>query len=104
MGPALTCFLVVGLTLAALLAAATVCRFGVIAFVGLLGPHMARMAVGDDHRFLLPMSVLCGSGLMLVAQVVASNIVLPMVLPVGLLTSLLGGPVFIALLVRRYRR
>lgn len=96
-------FLVVGMTLSAVLAAVMVCEFGVIAFVGLLGPHMARMLVGDDHRFLLPLSATMGACLMLVAQTVAANVVLPMVLPVGLLTSLLGGPAFIYLLVRRYR-
>ncbi len=97
-------FLMIGLVLSALLSAVMVCRFGVIAFVGLLGPHMARMLVGDDHRYLLPLSVTMGACLMLAAQTVAANVVLPMVLPVGLLTSLLGGPAFIYLLVRRYRR
>lgn len=96
-------FMVVGLSLSALVAGVIVSQFGVIAFVGLLGPHMARMVLGDDHRFLVPGSMVAGALLMVLANVVACNVVLPMVLPVGLLTSLLGGPIFIYLLIRRYR-
>ncbi len=97
-------FLVVGLVLSGFVAALVVSQFGVIAFVGLLGPHMARMVLGDDHRLLIPGSILMGAILLLVAQLVAANIVLPMILPVGLMTSLLGGPVFIYLMLRRFRR
>lgn len=97
-------FLVIGMILSAIVAAAVVSKFGVIAFVGLLGPHMARMIVGDDHRYLVPMAVLLGALLLLIANTVALNIALPRILPVGLLTSLLGGPAFIYLLIRRYRR
>ena len=96
-------FMVVGLILASLLSAVMLSKFGIIAFVGLLGPHMARMLIGDDHRFLIPASLLIGALLMIIADGVALNIVRPMVLPVGLLTSLLGGPAFIYLLIRRYR-
>lgn len=97
-------FLIIGMVLSGLVAAIVVSQFGVIAFVGLLGPHMARLLLGGDHRFLVPGSILLGAMLMLVANEIAINIVLPMILPVGLLTSLLGGPVFIFLLLRRYRR
>ncbi len=62
------------------------------------------MMIGDDHRFLIPMSMVFGMLLMLIANTVAMNIVRPMILPVGLLTSLLGGPAFIYLLIRRYRK
>lgn len=65
---------------------------------------MARMMIGDDHRFLIPMSMVFGMLLMLIANTVAMNIVRPMILPVGLLTLLLGGPAFIYLLIRRYRK
>lgn len=97
-------FRVLGLVLTALLSAVLVSGFGVIAFVGLIAPHLARMIIGSDHRFLIPMSVVSGAGILLLANVVAMNVMRPMVLPVGLLTSLLGGPMFIYLLVRRYRR
>jgi len=96
-------FLTISLVLSSLVAAVVVCRFGVIAFIGLLGPHIARLMVGDDHRYLIPMSLLFGGLLLMVANLVANNIISPMILPVGLLTSLLGGPVFIYLLIRRWR-
>ena len=96
-------FLVIGLVLSSVIAAAVVSQFGIIAFVGLLGPHMARILVGNDHRYLIPMSVLVGGLLLLVSNTVALNIILPQILPVGLLTSLLGGPIFIVLLLRRFR-
>ncbi len=96
-------FLILGLIVASVMAAMVVCKFGVIAFVGLLGPHIARMVVGDDHRYLIPTSALFGALLLMVANLVANNILSPMILPVGLLTSLLGGPVFIYLLIRRWR-
>ena len=92
------------MVLASVLAAFLVAKFGIIAFIGLLGPHMARMLIGNDHRYLVPMSLLLGMLLMVVANAVAMDIVRPMILPVGLLTSLLGGPAFIYLLLRRFRR
>ncbi|MDD3232654.1 MAG: iron ABC transporter permease [Candidatus Methanomethylophilus sp.] len=97
-------FLTVSMVLASVLAAFLVAKFGIIAFIGLLGPHMARMLIGNDHRYLVPMSLLLGMLLMVVANAVAMDIVRPMILPVGLLTSLLGGPAFIYLLLRRFRR
>ncbi|HNU35069.1 MAG TPA: iron ABC transporter permease [Methanomassiliicoccales archaeon] len=97
-------FRIVGLVLSALLSAVLVSGFGVIAFVGLMAPHLARMVTGSDHRFLIPMSAATGALVLLTANTVAMNVLRPMVLPVGLLTSLLGGPMFIYLLVRRYRR
>lgn len=97
-------FLVIGMSVAAIITAFVVSRFGIISFVGLLGPHIARAMVGEDHRALIPMSMLTGALLLLVANIVARNIILPQVLPVGLLTSLIGGPAFIYMLVRRYRR
>ncbi len=97
-------FLVIGMTIAAIATAFVVSRFGIISFVGLLGPHIARTMVGEDHRALIPMSMLTGALLLLVANIVARNIILPQVLPVGLLTSLIGGPAFIYMLIRRYRR
>jgi iron complex transport system permease protein len=97
-------FRTVSLLLTAFLSAMLVSRYGVIAFIGLIGPHIARMTVGSDHRYLIPMSMALGGCILLIANCVAANIVRPMVLPVGLLTSLLGGPMFIYLLARRYRK
>lgn len=96
-------FIIVSLVLTSLLTAFLVSKFGIIAFVGLLGPHIARLMIGNDHRFLIPMSILVGMALMVIANMFALNMTAPMVLPVGLLTSLLGGPTFVYLLIRRYR-
>ena len=84
-----------------LLAAAAVSMVGVVGFIGLAGPHIARMAVGEDHRFLLPASVLTGALLMSVASVLSKLVVPGILLPVGLVTSLIGLPVFFALILRR---
>jgi iron complex transport system permease protein len=94
---------ILGMVLASLLSAVLVSFFGTIAFVGLLGPHIARRLFGSDHRYLLFSSALIGAGVLLLADTVSRTIFLPMVLPVGILTSLLGGPVFIYLLVRGER-
>ena len=97
-------FRIIALVLTAFLSAMMVSRFGVIAFIGLIAPHISRMIVGNDHRYLIPASVIMGGCILLIANCIAINIMRPMVLPVGLLTSLLGGPMFIWLLIRRSKR
>lgn len=84
-----------------LLTASAVSFVGTIAFVGLVGPHVGRMLVGEDHRFLIPAAALSGA-LMLSAASVASKVVLPGVLiPIGLVTALIGVPFFVWLIWRR---
>lgn len=93
-----------GFFLVSLLSASAVCFTGTIGFIGLAGPHMARMMAGDDHRFYLPLSALCGA-LILSAASSASKLILPgAVFPVGILTSLTGIPFFFALILRRNAR
>ena len=75
---------------------------GAIAFVGLVVPHVVRMLIGPDHRWLLPASAFAGATLLLAADVLARTLVAPTELPVGLLTALLGAPFFISLLRRRH--
>jgi len=94
---------VVGLILASVLSAVIVSFFGIIAFIGLLGPHIARMIIGSDHRYLIPLSVILGAIVLIVADGVGQVILYPSVIPVGIVTSMLGGPLFIYLLIRRYR-
>lgn len=84
----------------ALLVAAAVAVSGVIGFVGLVVPHLIRMTLGDDHRWLLPGATLAGA-ILLLADTVARTAVAPAEMPVGLLTSLLGGPWFLWLILRR---
>ena len=80
---------------------ATVALTGVIGFVGLVVPHLVRLIVGPNHRALLPASILLGAVLLLLADLCARMIVLPAELPIGILTSCIGGPFFIWLLMRR---
>ena len=86
--------------LASLLTAMAVTLAGSIGFVGLVIPHILRLAGGSDHRFLLPASVLLGGGFLTVADTLARSGMAPMQLPVGVLTALLGVPVFLFLLAR----
>ncbi|TDR87070.1 FecCD family ABC transporter permease [Enterovirga rhinocerotis] len=87
-----------------LLTGTAVAFVGVIGFVGLIGPHIARLLVGEDHRFFLPGSVLAGAALMAFASV-ASKIIVPGVLiPVGIVTALVGIPAFLAIVLTSGRR
>lgn len=86
--------------LTALATAAAVAMCGVISFVGLLIPHVIRMAWGPDHRLLLPASALGGAILLIAADAVARTAVAPAELPIGIITALLGGPFFLWLLLR----
>jgi iron complex transport system permease protein len=95
---------IVGMILSSVLSAFIVSFFGIIAFIGLLGPHIARMIIGSDHRYLIPLSIILGAILLIIADGVGQVILYPSVIPVGIITSMLGGPLFIYLLIRRYRK
>lgn len=84
--------------------AVIVANFGIVAFIGLLAPHIARRAIGGDLRLLLVASPLIGALVLLIADTVARVVLAPMVLPVGVLTSMLGGPLFVFLLLQKPRR
>ncbi|AVF35033.1 FecCD family ABC transporter permease [Rahnella sikkimica] len=88
------------LLLSALLVGAAVAVSGVIGFIGLVIPHLLRMRLGADHRWLLPGSAMAGACLLLLADTLARTLVAPAEMPVGLLTSLLGGPYFLWLILR----
>lgn len=85
-------------------AAAAVSFAGIISFVGLIAPHMMRFFVGDDHRFLIPGSAICGSLLLILADAAAKLIDPPVILPIGAIMSFIGGPVFLILLFKGARR
>lgn len=87
--------------IASLLVAVSVAACGSIGFVGLVVPHAVRMLWGSDHRILLPTAFLVGSAFLILADTTARTIVAPAELPVGVITALVGVPVFVLLLVRR---
>lgn len=74
---------------------------GVVGFVGLVGPHIARLIVGSDHRFLFPFSMVTGGALLLLADTVGRTILPPRVIPVGIVVALVGAPLFIYLILRK---
>lgn len=86
---------------ASLMTAIAVTTAGSIGFVGLVVPHLVRLAIGNDQRLLLPASVLAGGSLLVLADTLARTIVAPIQLPVGVLTALIGVPVFLYLLGRK---
>jgi iron complex transport system permease protein len=86
---------------ASLATAVAVTTAGSIGFVGLIVPHLVRLAVGNDQRLLLPASVLAGGSLLVLADTLARTVAAPIQLPVGVLTALIGVPVFLYLLGRR---
>jgi iron complex transport system permease protein len=76
---------------------------GMIGFVGLIVPHIVRLLIGPDHRWLLPVSALAGGILLLIADTLARVIIAPVELPTGILTAILGAPFFIMLLIQQRR-
>jgi iron complex transport system permease protein len=90
----------IAIVLAAITVSAGVAFTGLIAFVGLVVPHLVRLAVGADHRLVLPLSALSGGALLVVADLGARSLAAPAELPIGVLTSAIGAPFFLWLLRR----
>lgn len=95
---------IVILLAASLVTAAAVSVSGVIGFVGLVIPHIARLLVGPDHRILIPASVLGGAIFMVWMDTLARTIIAPAELPVGIITAIIGAPFFIYLIISRRRK
>ncbi len=93
-----------GILIAALITSISVAFLGIIGFIGLVAPHIVRRIIGGDHRFLIPMSALFGSILLLAADTVSRMVLSPIILPVGILTSFMGVPLFIYLLIKTRRQ
>ena len=89
---------------AALLTGAVVAFSGLIGFVGLIVPHAVRLALSADHRLLLPIAGLTGGVFLMVADTIARTLLSPAEIPVGVVTALVGGPVFLYLLMNRQAR
>ncbi|MDD3934225.1 MAG: iron ABC transporter permease [Methanoculleus sp.] len=93
--------MVVMMMIASLITAVIICFTGTIGFIGLVAPHITRMAIGGDFRTLLPASGLVGALLLLAADSIARSVLAPQVLPVGIVTAFLGVPFFIYLFLHR---
>ncbi|MBT6319024.1 MAG: iron ABC transporter permease [Porticoccaceae bacterium] len=91
------------IVLTALGVGVSVALAGLVGFVGLIMPHIVRLAIGPDHRWLVPASALAGATLLLIADSLARIVVIPAELPTGILTALLGAPFFVALLLQQRR-
>jgi iron complex transport system permease protein len=96
--------IVVGMVLSSVLAALIVSLMGIIGFVGLLAPHMVRRVLGTDNRFVMPAAAVVGALILLISDTIARTIISPLILPVGVITAFLGGPLFLYILIRRYRK
>jgi len=87
-----------------LMTSAIISFTGVIGFVGLVAPHIARIIAGGEHKFLLPFSALCGALLLLCADTIGKTVLSPVSIPVGIVVSFIGVPLFIHLIIRNKRR
>ncbi|WP_141433259.1 iron ABC transporter permease [Bacillus sp. 03113] len=91
------------LTAGSILTGAAVAVSGTIGFVGLVIPHLTRLLWGSDHKHLLPLSILTGSGFLILADLAARTVLSPRELPIGVITALIGAPVFALILMNRRR-
>lgn len=89
------------LALSTLMTAGIICFTGTIGFIGLVSPHICRMVIGGDNRYLLPASGVLGGVLLMAADIISRTIIAPSILPVGAVTAFMGGPLFLYLIIRR---
>lgn len=94
----------ISILLVALLTAAAVAVAGIIVFVGLVVPHAVRLVIGPGHRLLIPSTALAGASLLVIADLISRTVVAPREIPLGVLTALVGSPVFFWLLRREHAR
>lgn len=92
---------IIALVLISMLTAAVVGFTGLIGFVGLVCPHIARIFVGSNNRYLIPTSAAFGAALLLAADVVGRTILAPSIIQVGVITAFIGGPMFLYLIVNQ---
>lgn len=93
-----------GMLVSSVVTAVTVSFLGIIGFIGLIAPQIVRRVIGGDHRFLIPISALMGSLILLIADTIARTLIAPVILPVGAITSFLGAPLFLYLLLKGEKR
>lgn len=95
--------MLISLTICSLSAAVAVSFVGIISFVGLIAPHIMRRFVGNDFRYLLPCSAIAGALLLILADTFGRLIIAPVILPIGAITSFLGAPMFLFLLLKGFK-
>jgi iron complex transport system permease protein len=91
----------IALVSASLATGSAVALTGPVSFLGIIAPHLVRLVVGADHRLVLPASALFGAAFLVGCDLIARTIIAPLELPVGIVTAIIGGPVFLWLLFRR---
>ena len=91
------------LIVSVLMTAAIISYTGVIGFVGLIAPHIGRRLIGEDNRYLIPFSGIIGGVLLLLSDIIGRSVMAPAILPVGIIISFLGVPVFLSLIWKRGR-
>lgn len=94
----------VNMLLCCLCSSVVVAQVGLISFIGLVAPHIVRMVVGNNHVYLIPGSILGGATLLLLGDLFARTVISPVILPIGAITSFLGGPLFLYLLFKGGKR
>jgi iron complex transport system permease protein len=77
---------------------------GTIGFVGLVGPHIARMMIGEDQRFFLPASALAGAAMLSLTSVISKSLIPGSIIPIGIITALVGVPFLFSLIMTNRRR
>ena len=92
--------ILVNMVLCCLCSSVIVSYVGLISFIGLVAPHIVRMVVGNNHVYLIPGSILGGATLLLLGDLLARTVISPVILPIGAITSFLGGPLFLYLLFK----
>ena len=92
---------IAGLVLTTICTSVVVSFFGVIAFIGLVVPHMIRKFIGNNEEFLILASALTGAAFLLICDTLARTLFAPIVLPVGIITSMVGAPFFLILLLNK---
>ncbi|KOR25626.1 iron ABC transporter permease [Clostridium sp. L74] len=95
---------IICLTLCSLSTSSCIAFTGIIGFIGLVAPHISRIIIGNDYRFLIPCSCLMGSIILLISDTIGRTIISPTEIPVGIITSLIGAPFFIYLIIKERRR
>lgn len=92
------------MAIASLITATIICFTGMIGFIGLVSPHICRMFLGADNRMLVPVSGIFGAAFLIVSDLISRTIIAPVIIPVGIITSCVGGPLFLYLILTKRKQ